>query len=118
MVPEISNATDRFFVILGHFLPFYPSNSPKNENSKKWKKKYGYIIILRNCTNNYDYRLYCSWDMTWRMQLLVLILANSPKNEIFKKMKKMSGDIIILHKWTKNSWSYAILYLRYGVWRI
>ena len=28
-----------FFVILGHFFPFYPPNSPKNENFKKQKKK-------------------------------------------------------------------------------
>ena len=28
-----------FFAILGHFWPFYLSNSPKNENIKKWKKK-------------------------------------------------------------------------------
>ena len=28
-----------FFVILGYFLPFYPSNSWKNENFKKNKKK-------------------------------------------------------------------------------
>ena len=28
-----------FFVILGHFLPFYPANSPKNKNFKKLKKK-------------------------------------------------------------------------------
>ena len=45
MVPEISTARDRFFfVILGHFLPFYPrpppphSNNPKYENIKKMKK--------------------------------------------------------------------------------
>ena len=54
-----------FFAILGHFWPFYLSNSPKNENIKKWKKKKTPrdIIILHDCTNNYDYRLYCSWDM-------------------------------------------------------
>ena len=29
------------FVILGHFLPFYPTNNPKNQNfeKKKWKKQ-------------------------------------------------------------------------------
>ena len=27
-----------FFVILDHFLPFYPANNPKNWNLKKWKK--------------------------------------------------------------------------------
>ena len=57
-----STATDRYFVILGHCLPFYPPNSPKNEN-KKMKKHPGDIIILQMCTKNHDHRLYCSWDM-------------------------------------------------------
>ena len=48
------------FVILGHFLTFYPSNSPKNENSKKIKKTSG-DIILHKYTKNH--MLYCSCDM-------------------------------------------------------
>ena len=41
---------------------------------------------------------------------------NNPKNGNFKKNeKKLPGDII-LHKCTKKSWSYATLFLRYGVW--
>ena len=50
MVAEISNAADRFFffVIFGHYLPFYPPSSPKNENmnKKKMKKTPGNVIIL------------------------------------------------------------------------
>ena len=34
-----------FFAILGHFLPFYPTNRPKKENIKKIKKKPGNIIL-------------------------------------------------------------------------
>ena len=51
------------------FCPFYPHNSPKNENFKKmkktrWKKKTpGEIIILHKCTKNHDHMLYCFWDM-------------------------------------------------------
>ena len=61
-----------FFVILGYFLPFYPSNSWKNENFKKKKRK--------------------KEKNTWKY-----------------------------HHFTKvyqNSWSYAILFLRCGVWRM
>ena len=43
-----------FFVILGHFLPFYPSNSPKNQNLQKMKKTLGDIIILHMHTKNYE----------------------------------------------------------------
>ena len=52
-----------FVLILGHFLPFYPTNNPKNQNFKKIKKAHGYIIILHKCTKNHDHMLYCSWDM-------------------------------------------------------
>ena len=54
-----------FFVILGHFLSFYPPTSLKNENFKKMKKKKtpGYIIILHKYTKNHDHMLYYSWDM-------------------------------------------------------
>ena len=27
-----------FFVIFGHFLPFYPTNNPKTQNFEKMKK--------------------------------------------------------------------------------
>ena len=41
----------QFFVILDHFLPFYPPNNPKNE--KNWKnKKMPADIILHKCTKN------------------------------------------------------------------
>ena len=39
---------------------FYPPDSPKSEHFKKMKKTPGDIIILQNCTKNFDYRLYCS----------------------------------------------------------
>ena len=45
------------------FCPFTPPNNPKNEPSKKKKKRLGDIIILHKCSKNYDYMLYCSWDM-------------------------------------------------------
>ena len=34
-----------FFVIWGHFLPFYPANNPKNQTFEKMKNKPGRIII-------------------------------------------------------------------------
>ena len=49
MVPEIWSTKDIIFVILGHFLPFYPTNNPKNQNFEKMKKNPGDIIILHLC---------------------------------------------------------------------
>ena len=51
-----------FLVIFGQFFPFYPPNSPKNENITKLKKTPGDIVILHKCTKNHDHGLYCSWD--------------------------------------------------------
>ena len=48
---------------LGNFSPFIPITTQKMNTSRKMKKKPRDIIILENCTKNYDYRPYCSWDM-------------------------------------------------------
>ena len=89
-----------FFVIFGHFSPFYP---PERWKYQKWKKKPGDIIIL--------YWLYCSRDMTcdgcncyfhFGLYFSLLLPPNSPKNQNFIKMKKNPGDIIILHQCPKN----------------
>ena len=48
---------------MSHFLPFYPPNSPKNQNFEKMIKTSGDIIILHKCTKNYDQMMYGSWDM-------------------------------------------------------
>ena len=45
-----------FFIILDHFLPFYPPNKPINLNFKKMKITPGDIIILHMCTIN-DYHM-------------------------------------------------------------
>ena len=64
MVPEIWCATE-FFVILGHFFRFYPTNNRKNLNFKKKKKKkkkkpHGDIIVLHMHNINYDHMMYGS----------------------------------------------------------
>ena len=52
------------FVILDHFLLFYPPNNLKNQNFEKMKKNRDDIIILQKCTKNHDHiMLHCSWDV-------------------------------------------------------
>ena len=48
---------------MGHFLPFYLPNSPKNQNFEKMKKTPGDLIILHMRTKNYDQMMYTSWDI-------------------------------------------------------
>ena len=80
----------QFFVILDHFLPFYPPNNPKNE--KNWKnKKMPADIILHKCTKNQDHMAFCPFTPL--------------------QTQKMPGDIIILQVCIKN---YD--YMMYGPW--
>ena len=51
------------FVILDHFLPFYPPNNQKNQNFEKTNKPPRDIIILHMCTINDNHMMYRSWDM-------------------------------------------------------
>ena len=50
------------FVILDHFLPFYPCNNHKNQNFEKMKKKEkpGDIIILQMCNINDNHMMHGS----------------------------------------------------------
>ena len=52
-----------FFVILGHFLPFYPPKNLKNQNFEKMKTTSGGIIFLHMCIINNNHMMYGSWDM-------------------------------------------------------
>ena len=51
-----------FFVILDHFLPFYPPKNLKNQNFEKMKKTPWDIIILHKRTKNHDHILHYFWD--------------------------------------------------------
>ena len=59
MVPEIWSATE-YFIILAHFLHFYPPHAPKNHNFEKVKKTPGDIIILHKFTRNDDHMKHSS----------------------------------------------------------
>ena len=84
---------------MGHFLPFYPPNSLKNQNFEKMKKISGDIIILQKCTKNYDQLMYRSWDMVrdrcscyfsfWAI-FCPFIGVTAPKIKISKKWKKQN----------------------------
>ena len=63
MVLEISSVTDKLFVILDQFLPFYPANNLKNQNFEKIKKPSGEITTWHMCTINDNHMMHGSWDM-------------------------------------------------------
>ena len=63
MVLEIPSATDKLFVILDQFLPFYPAKNPKNQNFEKIKKSSGEITTWHMCTINDNHMMHDPWDM-------------------------------------------------------
>ena len=82
--------------------------------SKKFKKRLE-ISSFYKCTKNHDHRLYCSWDMVcdgcncfWFWAIFYPFTPYQPKKCKFQKMK--------FTQVYQKSWSYAILFLRYGTW--
>ena len=57
----------KLLLILGHFMSFYPTINPKNQNFEKMKNVSGGIIILHKCIKNHDHMLYRFWDGGWWM---------------------------------------------------
>ena len=102
----------RIFCHLGPVWPFYPppSNNPKNQNLKKWKKKTPRDIIYHFTHVYHKWQSYELWFLRYWAQwtkffaildhFLSFYVPNKPKNQNFEKMKKKPGDIIILHKCT------------------
>ena len=90
----------KFFVILDHFLPFYPPKNPRNQNFEKMKKKpRRYIIILHKCTINDNHDWWCIvleiWSVTDRIfcyfGLFFALLPHwQPKKLKFWKTEKTS----------------------------
>ena len=99
------------FAILGHFLPFYPTNNLKNYHFKKMKKSARDISLLHICTINEDHMMYGSWDI--RSDRIFFNFHNNPENQNFDKMKIKFEDIIILHGCHKWFWINI-----YGSWDI
>ena len=112
-----------FLVILGHFLPFYPPNNPKNQNFEKIKKTPRYIIILHLRTTNDNHMIYGSWDIKCDRQNFPftpsLAIQKTKISKKFQKKKKKTtpGDIIIVHKCTKNH-DYVLHNCCFSFWAI
>ena len=125
MVPEIWTVKNGIFYPFGPFSPFYPPKKTKNQNFEKLKQKNpGDIIILHKCSKNHDHMLYCSLDMVcdgcncyfsfWAIFCPFPSLTTW-KVKIFKKVKKKTTfRYYHFTQVQQKSWSYAIVYLRYG----
>ena len=59
------------FVILDHFLLFYPPNKTKNLSFEKMKKTPGDIKILHMCTISENHMMYGFWDIECNGQIFL-----------------------------------------------
>ena len=75
MVPQIWSAGQNVLSFWTIVCPLNSLKTQKIKTLKKWKKNPGDIIILHNCTKNYDQMMHRSWDM----------VHDSPKNQILEK---------------------------------
>ena len=84
-----------FFVILDHFLHFYPPNNSKNQNFEKMKKTPGDIITWHMRTINDNHMIYGSWDikhdrhyfLSFWIIFCTFIPLTAQKIKILKKLK-------------------------------
>ena len=104
------------FVILDHFLPFYPLMDPQNQNFRKMNNTPEDIIILQMCTINDSHKMYGSWDMKCNRHnflFFALLPPNNPKNQNFEKLKKNAWRYYhfthLYHNWQSND----VWFLRY-----
>ena len=95
----------KFFVILDHFLLFYPPLDLEIQNFEKVKKLPEDIIILQMCNINDSHMTYGSWDtecdrenfLSFCTIFCPFIPLTTQKIKILKKWKKHLEIIIILH---------------------
>ena len=80
-----------FFVILGHFLTFYPLDNLENQNFEKLKKVPGDIVILHMCTISNNHMMYGHFGPFFAH----LPPPYNPEHQNFerKKKQKTPGDI-------------------------
>ena len=105
---------------MGHFLPFYPTKSLKNQNFTKMKQTPGDISILHKCTKNHDHKPYCSLDMAhdrcnFHFIGLFLPFYLTPKLKLSKN-RKMPGDIISVYLHIRSNFCFALCKLRSQFW--
>ena len=116
-----SNCHFSFWAI---FCPF----TPDPENFKKMKKILG-DIILHQCTNNNDLMPYCSWDIVHDISNCYFSFWATfcpftppppPTAQEMKIPKKKNPTCRYFHftQAYQKSWSYTILFLRYGTWQM
>ena len=126
MVPEISTATDRFFLSSWTICcPFTPLTARKIKISEKWKKHLEissfYTIAPKLMIIGYTVReIWCVMDVI--VFFIVDIFCTftplkAQKTKISTK-KKITWRCHHFTQVCQKYWLYAVLFLRYGTWHM
>ena len=108
-----------FFVILGRFLPFYPPNNPKNQNSEKMKM-YHFTPVYHKL-QSYD-ACFLRYRAQWTDFFVILDHSlpfypiTTRKIKILKKWKNCLEILSFTHAYHKWQ-SHDVWSLRYEVWQ-
>ena len=123
---------------MGYFLLFYPPDSPKKENLKKWRKKitWKYHHFTQVYLKSWLHAIMFLRYGVWQVQLLFFILGyfflfhppSSPKNENFKKKEKSTWryhhfkhiyrKIMIIYNTVPEIWHVTNLIVFFSFWAI
>ena len=131
MVPEIWSTTDRhfcqfghFWVILCHFLPFYPTNKPQNQNFQKEKKNYLEMSTFYTCVPKIMI-IWCMLPEIWSTTVTFLChfgpffaftSLTTLKTKIWKNIKNPLRYYPFTHMHHTWRW-YDVWFLRYRAWQ-
>ena len=113
MVPEIWSVTDRMFIIMEYFLPFYRPMGPRKSNFWQNEKTLEDIIILQMFNINDSHMIYGFSDMLCNRQNFFVIFDHflpfyplppltTQKIKILKNWKKLLELSSFYQKCTKN----------------
>ena len=114
------------FVILNHLLPFYLTNNQKIKILKKWKKawRYYHFTYVYHKLQSYDVwflRYGAQWIDGYFFSFWAIFCPFTPLTTQISKFWKILKNAVRYNQFTQvyqKSWSYAILFLRYGTWQM
>ena len=114
-----------YFPFWTTFCPFTPLTDQKIKFYKKWRKglEISSFYTIAPKTMIICYTVPKIWQVTDNSFSFWAIFCpftppHSPKNQNFKKMKKKAWRYHYFTIMCQKSWSYAILFPRYGAWQM
>ena len=100
---------------------FCPLTLVTIRETKNEKSTWRYYHLLHLCTTNGNHMMHGSWQTKFFVifdHFLAFYLPKKPKNQNFEKMTKLTRRYCHFTLVYQKSWSYALMFLIYGMWRM